>query len=193
MAPTMHLTPTSSSKVVQMSSQREKPSRVLERNIEALLQRESAHNRKQTRQQKLAAAITRFTGSLPFVYIHVGIVTFWTLVNAGLTPLEKFDPTFVLLATIASVEAIFLTSFVLVTQNRMQEEADRRADLDLQVSLLAEHELTRLIHIVRALAERSGVDLSGERDLEEIQRDVAPEQVLDTMEQKKRELEAGAP
>ena len=175
-----------------MSSQGEQASRVLERNIEALLQRESARNRKQSRQQKLAASVTRFTGSLPFVYIHLGIVTFWTLVNAGLTPLEKFDPTFVLLATIASVEAIFLTSFLLVTQNRMQEEAARRADLDLQISLLNEQELTRLIHIVRALAERSGVDLSGEPDLEEIQRDVAPEHVLDTMEQKKREHEAGA-
>jgi uncharacterized membrane protein len=74
----------------------------------------------------------------------------------------------------------------------MQEDADRRADLDLQISLLTEHELTRLIHIARALAERSGVDLSGEPDLEEIQRDVAPEHVLDTMEQKKREHEAGA-
>src|SRR5688572_19795467 len=81
-----------------MSSQGEQASQVLERNIEALLQRESARNRKQSRQQKLAASVTRFTGSLPFVYIHLGIVTFWTLVNAGLTPLEKFDPTFVLLA-----------------------------------------------------------------------------------------------
>lgn len=129
---------------------------------------------------------------MPFVYIHLGIVTFWTLVNAGLTPSEKFDPAFVPLATIALVEAIFLTSFVLVTQNRMQDEADRRANLDLQISLLTEHELTRLMHIVRSLAERSGVDLSTEADLDEIQRDVAPEQVLDTMEQKKSEHEAGA-
>jgi uncharacterized membrane protein len=193
MAPTMQLIDIFITGVLQMNSQREKPSYVLERNIDALLQRESADHRKQSRQQKLAATITRFTGSLPFVYIHLGIVTFWTLVNAGLTPLEKFDPTFVLLATIASVEAIFLTSFVLVTQNRMQEEADRRADLDLQISLLTEHELTRLIHIVRSLAERSGVDLSTEPDLEEIQRDVAPEQVLDTMEQKKREHRARTP
>ena len=176
-----------------MSAQGEKTSRVLERNIEALLQRESALNRQQSRQQRLAATITRFTGSLPFVYIHLGIISFWTLVNAGLTPLEKFDPTFVLLATIASVEAIFLTSFVLVTQNRMQEEADRRADLDLQISLLAEHELTRLIHMVRLLAERSGVDLSTQPDLEEIQQDIAPEHVLDTLEQKKREHETSQP
>ena len=74
-----------------------------------------------------------------------------------------------------------------ITQNRMQADADRRADLDLQVSLLTEHELTRLVTLVRSIAERTGVDVSSVGDLEEIQRDVAPERVLDTLEQKKRE------
>jgi uncharacterized membrane protein len=160
---------------------------VLERNIEALLDREEQQNREQGMQERLAAAITRFTGSLYFVYIHLAVVAFWVAVNAGWTPLEKFDPTFVLLATIASVEAIFLTSFVLITQNRMQADADRRADLDLQVSLLTEHELTRLITLVRKIAERTDVDVSSDRELDEIQRDVAPERVLDTLEKKKRQ------
>lgn len=164
--------------------------RILERNIEALLEREQRRARKQSTQERIAAAVTRFTGSLYFVYIHLAVVLFWTAVNAGLTPLEKFDPTFVLLATIASVEAIFLTSFVLITQNRMQADADRRADLDLQVSLLTEHELTRLISLVRELAEHSGLDSSRDDDLDEIQRDVEPERVLDTLEQKKREHSA---
>jgi uncharacterized membrane protein len=160
---------------------------VLERNIETLLEREAQRAQQRSKQQRVAAAVTKFTGSLLFVYIHLAIVGFWTAVNAGLTPLPKFDPTFVLLATIASVEAIFLTSFVLVTQNRMQAEADRRADLDLQISLLAEHELTRLIQIVRKLADASGVDLSEQPDLEEIQQDVSPEKVLDALEKKQRE------
>lgn len=164
---------------------------VLERNIEALLNREDQRNREQSTQEQLAAAVTRFTGSLYFVYIHLAVVSFWVVVNAGWTPLEKFDPTFVLLATIASVEAIFLTSFVLITQNRMQADADRRADLDLQVSLLTEHELTRLITLVRKLAERAEVDVSSDHELDEIQRDVAPERVLDTLEKKKQEREEG--
>lgn len=164
---------------------------VLERNIEALLNREDQRNRQQSAPERLAAAVTRFTGSLYFVYIHLAVVGFWVAVNAGWTPLDKFDPTFVLLATIASVEAIFLTSFVLITQNRMQADADRRADLDLQVSLLTEHELTRLITLVRKLAERADVDVSSDRELDEIQRDVAPERVLDTLEKKKHEREAG--
>jgi uncharacterized membrane protein len=169
----------------------QEPQTLLERNIEALLARDSERNRHQSMQQRIAAAVTRFTGSLPFVYIHLGIVAFWIAVNAGLTPLEKFDPTFVLLATIASVEAIFLTSFVLITQNRMQQDADRRADMDLQISLLTEHELTRLIHMVRLIAERSGVDLSSQPDLDEIQQHIAPERVLDTLERKKQEHNHG--
>lgn len=164
-------------------------SRVLERNIEALLDRQAQLLRQQTLDERLASAITRFTGSLKFVYVHVVIVSAWVAINAGWTPLDKFDPSFVLLATIASVEAIFLTSFVLITQNRMQADADRRADLDLQISLLTEHELTRLVSLVRRVAERTGVDLSSDSDIAEIERDVAPERVLDTLEEKKRERE----
>ena len=162
-------------------------SRVLERNIEALLAREERLARQQSLQERLAAVVTRFTGSMKFVYIHLAIVGFWVAVNAGLTPLEKFDPTFVLLATIASVEAIFLTSFVLVTQNRMQADADRRADLDLQISLLTEHELTRLASVVRGIAERIGVEPPSDPDFQEIESDVQPEQVLDALEKGKRE------
>ena len=57
----------------------------------------------------------------------------------------------------ASVEAIFLSTFVLITQNRMAAQADRRADLDLHISLLAEHEVTRLITLVSTIAERMGI------------------------------------
>src|SRR5918994_540591 len=131
--------------------------RVLERNIDALLARQQRDARARTRQEQLAAAITRFTGSLYFVYLHLAAVLAWVFINAGWTPLPKFDPTFVLLATIASVEAIFLSAFVLMTQNRMQADADRRADLDLQISLLTEHELTRLVKLISDVADRMGI------------------------------------
>ena len=165
---------------------------VVERNIEALLQRQERRERARGVQERLADGITRFTGSLPFIYVHLAVVLAWTLINAGWTPLPKFDPTFVLLATFASVEAIFLSAFVLMTQNRMQAEADRRADLDLQISLLSEHELTRLVSLTRRLAERVGVDSSDDPELHEIQRDVAPDEVLDALERKQREFRPDA-
>jgi uncharacterized membrane protein len=166
--------------------------RVVERNIEALLQRQEREQRARGVQDRLADGITRFTGSLPFIYVHLAVVLAWTLINAGVTPLPKFDPTFVLLATFASVEAIFLTAFVLMTQNRMQAEADRRADLDLQISLLTEHELTRLVSLTRRLAERAGID-SDDTELQAIQRDVAPDEVLDALERKQHEFRSKVP
>ena len=170
---------------------RESPmTQVVERNIEALLERERAAERRTSLQERIAAAVTRFMGSLYFIYIHVLIVGAWVVINAGWTPLPRFDPTFVLLATIASVEAIFLTSFVLMTQNRMQADADRRADLDLQVSLLTEHELTQLAKIVHNLAEHMGSPQSDAPEAAEIRQDVQPEAVLDVLEKKKREFEA---
>lgn len=154
---------------------------VVARNIEALLQRQSREAESRTLQQRIADAITGAAGSLPFVYVHLAIVIMWVLVNVGWTPLKPFDPTFVLLATAASVEAIFLSTFVLVTQNRMQREADRRADLDLQISLLTEHELTRVIQLVNAIATKVGAQLPIP-ELDELQRDISPEQVLDAID-----------
>ena len=158
--------------------------RVLERNIDALLARQQRDARARTRQEQLAAAITRFTGSLYFVYLHLAAVLAWVFINAGWTPLPKFDPTFVLLATIASVEAIFLSAFVLMTQNRMQADSDRRADLDLHLSLLAEHEVTRLISLVSAIAERIGIEPASDHpELAELKKDVDPEKVLEKIEE----------
>ena len=98
--------------------------------------------------------------------------------------LPKFDQSFVILAMAASVEAIFLSTFVLISQNRMAAAADKRADLDLHVSLLTEHELTKLVELVTAMAERTGVQASADPEIKEIRKDVAPEAVLDEIETK---------
>jgi uncharacterized membrane protein len=89
----------------------------------------------------------------------------------------------VVLAMEASVEAIFLSTFVLISQNRMAEQADKRADLDLQVSLLAEHEITRLVVLVQAIAQKLDIPEAKDPELRELGKDVHPEKVLDTMEQ----------
>ena len=83
---------------------------------------------------------------------------------------------------VASVEAIFLSTFVLISQNRMAAAADKQADLDLQVSLLVEHEATRLVTLVSGIADRMGVKIEADADLEEITQDVASEAVLDELE-----------
>jgi uncharacterized membrane protein len=154
----------------------------VERNIRALVDRDAEEDARRPRPHKLADAVTRFTGSLTFVALHVVVFGVWVLINSGALPLPKWDPSFVILATVASVEAIFLSTFVLISQNRMQALADERADLDLQVSLLAEHEVTRLITLVQAIAEKMGVEQAQDPELAELAQDVAPERVLDAMQ-----------
>jgi uncharacterized membrane protein len=156
---------------------------VLERNIRALEERRRREEAEASREARLAEAITRFTGSMPFVYLHLALVGGWIAVNLGLVPgVPRFDRSFVIMATWASVEAIFLSTFVLISQNRQAAAADRRANLDLQISLLAEHEVTRLLTLVTALAEKHGVREALDPELDELGRDVAPEAVLDELE-----------
>lgn len=161
---------------------------VVDRNIRALMAQRQAEERQRALQERIADRVTAFTGSIPFVYLHLVIFGFWIVINLGWVPgVPRFDPSFVILAMAASVEAIFLSTFVLITQNRMAALADRRADLDLQVSLLAEHEVTRLLTLVRAMAERMGIEESRNPELNELAKDVKPEQVLERLEETTRQ------
>jgi uncharacterized membrane protein len=156
---------------------------VLERNIRALQLRREREEKEASAEERVAGAITRFTGSMRFVYLHLALFGFWVAANLGWVPgIPAWDPSFVVLAMVASVEAIFLSTFVLISQNRMAAAADKRADLDLQVSLLAEHEVTKLATLVSGIADRLGVETEADAELEEIARDVAPEAVLDELE-----------
>lgn len=164
-------------------------SQALKNNIHALEQRRAKEESEATLEEKVAEAITSFTGSMRFVYLHLAVVGGWIAINLGWVPaIPQFDPMFVILAMVASVEAIFLSTFVLISQNRMSAAADKRADLDLQISLLVEHELTKLAYLVDAIADllNAKPQLS-DSEVREIKRDIAPEAVLDEIEEKQRE------
>lgn len=167
---------------------------IMERNIRALLARHRQEEIDEGWQERTAATITRFTGSMTFVYLHLLLFGTWIVVNLGWIPgIRPFDPSFVVLAMVASVEAIFLSTFVLITQNRMAAQADKRADLDLQISLLAEHEITRLIELVTAMADRMGIDAARNPELSELANDVQPEVVLDRMDAVKQKINQDNP
>ena len=162
---------------------------VVGRNITALLERRKAEEQELAWHEKLADAITRFAGSMKFVLIHLVIYSLWIFINLGwIRGIPKFDPSFVVLAMEASVEAIFLSTFIMITQNRMMALSDRRADLNLQVSLLAEHEITRLIQMMREISHRLGVEEGDDKELDELSRDVPPEQVLESIEAHEKKI-----
>lgn len=156
--------------------------KIVERNITALLKRRKEEEGKKTFEEKIADKVTRFTGSMVFVYIHLLLFGLWIIWNTGVIGLKPFDPSFVILAMFASVEAIFLSTFVLISQNRMNAQADKRAELDLQISLLTEHEVTRIITLVTAMAKKMGIQDAYDPEIKELSKDVHPEKVMDSME-----------
>jgi uncharacterized membrane protein len=160
-------------------------SSALRRNLEALRDRRKQEMRAAGKEEKLADAITAFTGSMLFVYLHLVVYGAWIIWNL-IPGIPHFDPTFVVLAMEASVEAIFLSTFVLISQNRARAATDKRDDLDLHINLLAEHELTRLIEMVAAIAQKLDVRTGAEHEVAEITKDVAPEVLLSEIEQQDR-------
>jgi uncharacterized membrane protein len=164
---------------------------VVHRNIQALAAVREQAERRRTTSDRVADAVTRFAGSMWSVYVHLLLYGGWIILNLGVVPgVRPWDPSFVMLAMAASVEAIFLSTFILISQNRMQKLADRRAELDLQVSLLAEHELTRAVRLIDAVARKLDVERPAESELEEIKCDVRPEKVVEAIE--RAEQQAGA-
>lgn len=165
---------------------------VVERNVGALLE----HRRREESGRKLhgriADRITRFAGSPFFVCAQVAFFCAWFVINRGWTPIAPFDESFYLLGTVAAAEAIFLSTFVLITQIRMADLAEKRAELDLQVSLLAEHEITQVLKLVARIAERMHIGAADNPELAELQNDVEPSAVLDHMDKEREKQDAAA-
>jgi uncharacterized membrane protein len=162
---------------------------VIEHNIQnqARLRLEAASAR--TFQEQMADAITAFSGSMSFVYLHVLWFGLWVLLNTGRFGMHPFDPfPYSLLTMIVSLEAIFLSTFVLISQNRSGVEADARADVGLHVGLLTEHEVTRTLQMLDAIQQRLGIADDPHSDLAQLEMETKPEDVLAEI-QRLRQLE----
>jgi len=147
-----------------------KGAHALEENIETIKRWERAAVHHRSRLEQLSDAITRFAGRGPLLIVHAVWFSFWILANVNLIPgVVPFDPfPFQLLTMIVSLEAIFLSLFVLASQNRLTHQADKRAHLDLQIDLLAEREMTVVLRLLQDMARHLEIPLS-----------VTPDQIRD--------------
>ena len=131
----------------------------MEQNVRAVARLERQHLLERSTADRISDALTKATGSTPFIVLHALFFAAWILVNTGsvgrLAPFDRYPFSF--LTLVVSLEAIFLSLFVLMSQNRMTRIAEQRARLDLQIDLLAERELTMLLRMLRALCEKQGV------------------------------------
>jgi uncharacterized membrane protein len=103
---------------------------VADENIRAVARTQAKAAQQRTTAQRLTDAIAEVAGRECTVAVHAGFFALWIVVNLGASPIPPFDPfPFTLLTTVVSLEAIFLTLFVLSSQNRLTRDADRRAHL----------------------------------------------------------------
>lgn len=152
---------------------------VVQRNIESINRNKQQLEASKSREERIADHLTRFTGSMWFVYLHAAWFLVWIVVNLGFLGMRPFDPPpFGVLTLIVSLEAIFLSTFVLISQNREAAAQGKREELDLQINLLAEHEITRILYLADSIADKLGVERASSLGLEELEEDVEPESLL---------------
>lgn len=141
-----------------MSSEAVTQSEIVRKNTAAILEMQRKMTEARTVQGRVADAITTFSGSMAFVWVHAVWFGLWILLNIGLVRIphiSEFDQfPFSLLTMIVSLEAIFLSTFVLISQNRLSAASEKRAELDLQVNLLAEQKATKILEVLDQIAEQ---------------------------------------
>jgi len=161
-----------------------RPTPVIERNVRALVDYAAEQEKLRTRGDRIALAISRFAGSMKFVYFHVAFFGLWTIGDLGWLPgVPPYDTSFTILGTVASIEAIFIATFVLIAQNRMSEQDELRNHLGLQASLLTEHEVTHVLRIVAAISDNMGLDAARNPEILDLLRDLAPKDMLEKIEE----------
>src|ERR1035437_7838231 len=134
-------------------------SRQSQSHIDLIVRQEEEALERRSSAERLADAVGVFAGSLRCIVLHIVLVIAWLLVNCGKIPgARPLDPyPFSLLGVIVAVEAVILSSFILMRQNRMMRRGERRDHLNLQVDLLAEKEITKLLQMVRAICGQMGL------------------------------------
>lgn len=163
--------------------------RVIVRNIRKMIGLRMKAERERSLHERIADVITSFSGRMLFAYLHIAWFGTWILLNIGIFGIKPFDPyPFGLLTMIVSLEAIFLSTFVLISQNRMSHESDHRADLDVHINLLTEHELTRVLQMLDAIEDKLGIENDQDSELADLETEIKPEDVLDAIDQLQKKM-----
>ena len=138
-------------------------------NIESIAQLEQEFVRQRSRIDRLGETISRYAGSIGFFVAHAFGVAGWVAINAGMTAFRPFDPyPFSFLGVLVSLEAVFLSTFVLMTQKRQARQAEHWAHLNLQIGLLSEQEATKMLQMLTMVCNRLGMATSQDGELKEM-------------------------
>ena len=156
------------------------------KNIEAILKLEEDDERKLSSLHRLSHKVGWFVGTIYFVIIQTVFVFLWLLWNAF--AVRSFDPyPFPLLSAVLALEAVLLTSFVLIRQNSTDRQSERRNHLDLQINLLAEKEATSILKALSEIASHFKINLSTDAEAQDLTEDTAVESIARDLRSKEKE------
>ena len=163
--------------------------RSVSQDIESILELEKEDARRLSRLHKVSHTVGWFVGTIHFVTSQVVLVLLWVVWNAWSS--ARFDPyPFPLLSAVLALEAVLLTSFVLIRQNAMDLQSERRNHLDLQINLLAEKEATSILRALGEIARKFDIDLSREAEHSELTRDTPVESIARDLRSRKDQASA---
>ena len=155
---------------------------VTRENVEAMRRLEEAQMRRRTAADRIACGIARFCGSMSFVWIHVVIFALWIGYNV-LPWWQPFDPyPFTFLTLVVSLEAIFLSTFILISQNYEMRITEQRNQLDLQINLLAEQENTKILQVLEQIARKVGARVEDDPQIGALEEATRPDSLVSQIE-----------
>ena len=154
--------------------------KLIDRNLQAVLHNERSVQSDSSSGQRIAAHVAAFCGTMTFVWIHMVIFTLWIAYNTSPWVLVHYDPLpFTLLNFMLSIEAIFLSAFILMSQNQEAKMDKQRSHLDLQINLLTEQGNTQMLKMLRSIADKVGADFEEHPDMQLMEQTTQPERLLD--------------
>jgi uncharacterized membrane protein len=137
-----------------------------QRRLKAVQSLQARHNQKRSILQKITDKLVSWSGTVVFLFANITIFAIWILLNRGRSSFDPFP--FVLLTTIVSLEAIILSILVLISQNRQSKIADLRQEIDMQVNLVTEEEITKLLKLVAGLYKALKINIDQDSELKEM-------------------------
>jgi uncharacterized membrane protein len=166
---------------------------VTRENVQAMRKLEELALAQHTVADRIAEFVAKFCGSITFVWIHAVVFAVWVAWNV-LPGLPRFDPyPFTFLTLCVSLEAIFLSSFILIAQNYEMRITERRNQLDLQINLLAEQENTKMLQLMDRMAKKMGLYEEDDPEIKVLEQATRPETLARQIEDAIREQTGHSP
>jgi uncharacterized membrane protein len=160
------------------------------RNVQTIVRLEETAKANRDRTDRMADAIARFCGSFTCVWVHLIWFGGWVVINV-LPGVPHFDPfPFTFLTLVVSLEAIFLSTFILISQNHETRLSERRNQLDLQINLLTEQENTKMLKLLERIAEKVGARTDDDPSLHVLEEATRPEKLVEQIEEATKQTAA---